>query len=95
MRVVTWTDRNGYKHRSLVRDTDPDEAAPQGVLQDPPNLDELDWEAVKRDLHNGLVDAGLYSWRDVQRIQVGLRGAILSAVRKKLIYLYREADKHE
>jgi hypothetical protein len=93
MRSVTWTDKHGYKHRSLVRDEDPDDAAPQGILQDPPNLEELDWEGAKRDLHNALVDAGLYSWRDVQR-QEGLRGAILSAIKKRLIYLYREADNH-
>ena len=91
MRVVTWTDRHGRKHRSLVRDSDPDEMASQGVLQDPPNLDELDWEGIKTDLHNALVDAGLFSWRDVQERR-GLRGAILSAMKRRLVYLYREAE---
>jgi len=89
MKAVTWTDKNGYKHRSLVRDSDPDDAAEQGILQDPPNLEELDWEGVKRDLHNALVDTGLYSWRDVQQKQ-GLRGPILSAIKRRLINLYRE-----
>ncbi|RPJ40039.1 MAG: hypothetical protein EHM35_00085 [Planctomycetaceae bacterium] len=92
MRTVTWTDRNGCKHRSLVRDTDPDDAAPQGILQDPPDLERMDWDAVKRDLHNALVDAGLYSWREVQGQGDGLRGALLSATRKRLIALYREVD---
>jgi len=91
MRAVTWTDNNGYKHRSLVREEDPDEAAPQGILQDPPVLEGMDWEAIKRDLHNLLVDAGLYSWLDVQQRQ-GLEGAILGAMRKKVIHLYREAE---
>lgn len=91
MRLVTWTDQHGYKHRSLVRDDDPDEMAPQGILQDPPNLEGLDWEEVKRDLHNALVDTGMTSW---SKVQGGgeLRGAILSALRKKLVYLYREAE---
>ena len=92
MRLVQWTDKHGYKHRSLVRDDDPDEMASQGILQDPPNLDELDWEAIKRDIHNRLVDAGLISWRDVQEKR-GLRGAILSSMKRELILLYREAEK--
>ena len=93
MRLVTWTDKNGYRHRSLVRDTDSDDAAAQGIRRDPPNLDELDWGQIKQDLHNLLVDMELYSWRDVQRRQ-SLPGAILGAIRKKLITLYREAE-HE
>lgn len=92
MRLVQWTDKHGYKHRSLVRDDDPDEMASQGILQDPPSLDELDWEAIKRDIHNRLVDAGLVSWRDVQEKR-GLRGAILSSMKRELIQLYREAEK--
>jgi hypothetical protein len=91
MKIVTWTDKHGYRHRSLVRDDDPDDAGPQGILQDPPSLEELDWEGVKRDLHNALVDTGLISWRDVQEVR-GLRGAILSAMKRKLVYLYREAE---
>jgi len=91
MRTVLWEDKHGYRHRSLVRDDDPDEMGPQGILQDPPNLDEFDWEGVKRDLHNGLVNAGLSSWRDVQE-RGDLRGVILSAMKKRLVLLYREAD---
>jgi hypothetical protein len=89
MKKVTWTDRDGYKHCSLVRDEDPGDYPERGILQDPPNLDSLDWEGVKRDLHNALVDRGLYTWMDVQRRE-GLRGAILSAMKKRLISLYRE-----
>lgn len=91
MRQITWTDRHGRKHRSLVRDSDPDEMASQGILQDPPSLDELDWEGIKTDLHNALVDAGLFSWRDVQEKR-GLRGAIISSMKRRLVYLYREAE---
>jgi len=92
MRRVTWTDNRGYKHVSLVRDGDPDEMGPQGILQDPPNLDDLDWEAIKMDLHNNLVDRGLTSWRAVQEV-TGLRGAILSSMKRQLVQLYREAEK--
>ncbi|KPL17777.1 MAG: hypothetical protein AMJ93_14630 [Anaerolineae bacterium SM23_84] len=92
MKTVSWTDKRGYKHRSLVRDDDPDEMASQGVLQDPPNLEALDWDGIRQDLHNALVDAGLTSWKDVQEKR-GLRGAILSAMKRRLIQLYREAEK--
>lgn len=92
MRAVTWTDKHGRRHRSLVRDDDPDEMAPQGVLCDPPNLEELDWEAIKIEIHNALLDAGLISWRDVQEKR-GLRGAILSPIKRRLVYLYRRAEK--
>ena len=92
MREVSWTDKYGYKRRSLVRDSDSDEMASQGVLLGPPNLDELDWEGIKRDLHNALMDAGIFSWRDCQEKR-GLRGAILSTMKRRLVYLYREAEK--
>jgi hypothetical protein len=92
MKLVTWEDKHGYKHRSLVRDDDSDEMAQYGILQDPPNLEGLDWEGIKLDLHNALAERGLYSWRDVQEKR-GLRGAILSAMKRRLVYLYREAEK--
>jgi hypothetical protein len=92
MRLVEWEDKHGYRHRSLVRDDDPDEMGPQGILQDPPNLEELDWEGIKRDIHNALVSAGLISWRNVQEKR-GLRGAILSPVKRRLVQLYREAER--
>ena len=92
MRRIVFEDRYGKKHVSMVRDGDPDDAAPNGIILDPPDLERLDWEEIKRDLHNALVDAGLVTWADVQRKQ-GLRVAILRAVRKKLVYLYREVDK--
>lgn len=94
MREVIWTDRRGWTHRSLVRDQDSDECAEQGILRDPPNLEEMDWEGIKKDLHNALATSGLYSWQDVQRrgAEDGLRGAILSAIKRRLINLYREAS---
>jgi hypothetical protein len=90
MKVVVF-EKNGYKYKSTMRDQDVDPS--QGILQGPPNLEELDWEAIKRDLHNALFDAGLMSWLDIQQKQV-LPGIILGAIRSKLIYLYREAERN-
>lgn len=90
MRPVVWTDQNGYRHRSFVRDADADAAAPGGVLTDPPDLGRLDWEAVRRDIHNALVDAGVSTWQDVQLKQAPIRGFILGAVQRRLTALFRE-----
>ena len=90
MKVVVF-DRNGYKYRSTMRDCDT--VPSQGIIQGPPNLDDLDWEGIKRDLHNALFDAGLYCWLDVQQKQL-LPGLILGVTRARLINLYREAEKN-
>jgi len=88
MRIVMWTDKDGYLHRSMVRDQDPDEEAQRGVPMDPPSLDEVDWEGVKRDIHNALVSQGLITWRDLQR-QGNLKGLIVSAVKPRIISLFK------
>lgn len=94
MRIVPWTDSNGYRHQSLVREGDPDSAAETGIPNDPPDMDDLDWDEIKRDLHNRLVEAGLITWRDVQRSQNGLTGIVRATVHKRIIQLYklREVD---
>jgi len=89
MRTVLWTDENGYKHRSLVRDNDPDELAAEGLNQDPPSVHALDWESIKRTIHNSLVDRELFTWSDVIRQQDGVSGAILAGIRRPLIALYK------
>jgi len=89
MRMVIWEDASGYKHRSAVRDWDSDELAMHGISQDPPTVDDLDWEAIKRDLHNSLVLRGLFDYNDLVREQNGVTGAILSALRGRVIGLYK------
>lgn len=92
MRCVEWKDGRGCLRRSLVRDGDPDTLAPQGVPQDVPDLERIDWEELQRELHNELHRRGLFTWGDVQRSQNGLTGAILAVVRRRLVALYREAN---
>ena len=89
MRMVIWDDADGYKHRSAVRDFDSDELAMHGISQDPPTIEDLDWEAIKRDLHNSLVNRGLFDYKDLIRTQNGVTGAIMSALRGRLIELYK------
>lgn len=89
MRIVTWTDKDGYLHRALVRDTDPDTAGPRGVPLDPPDLGSLDWEGVRRDLHNSLVSQGIVSWRDLQRAD-NIKGLIVSVLKPRVIALFKQ-----
>jgi len=113
MRLVTWTDDStGYHHRSLVRNADPDDCAPEiGIPSDPPDLDLLDWTTVatrfpdlnlvefKRKLHNRLIQTGLITWKDVQRLPNGLTRAVmfagrnrelLAVIKRPLVALYRQ-----
>jgi hypothetical protein len=94
MKYVMWRDRDGYPHRSILRDNDPDELAPQGIPAEPPDVGQLDWEQVRRDLQGQLMERGLYSVKDIDGHQDALSGAVLSALRTKLIRLYREVEKH-
>jgi hypothetical protein len=91
MKKVTFTDDKGLLHQSVIRGEDPDELAHEGILQDPPNIVErLDWDAIKRDLHNQLVMRKLLTYDDLVRQKNGLTGAILAAVRKPVINLFKE-----
>ena len=94
MRQVIWADKDGFKHRSLVRDSDPDDAAAGGILQDPPDLSRLDWLGVQRDMHNAFIDHGIATWADLQRKQM-LPGIITSAVKRRVIALFREKTEVE
>jgi len=89
MRKVIWIDETGYKRVSLIRDTDPDSMAQAGVPVCAPDLEEMDWGALKRELNNALVDRGLYTWQDVQAAQNGITSSVLAVFRKPLVNLYR------
>lgn len=89
MKLVKWTDSEGWKHLSLLRDDDPPQMAIQGINRDPPDINQLDWNEIKRDLHNELVGRGLSDWREVQKRQGDLTGAIQAVLRRRLKLLYR------
>lgn len=89
MRLVQWTDENGYLRQSYVKEGDPDSMAPSGLQYEPPDLNEINWEGVLRDLHNALLEQGLVTWHDVQVQQNTLGPMIVSALKKRLVALYR------
>lgn len=93
MRAVIWTDRAGYKRRSLIRDSDPDDTAPFGIPAEPPRVDALDWEGIKQDIQNGMMDRGLVTWLDVQRARNQLSAIVRSALVPRLVVLYKQAEQ--
>ncbi len=95
MKRIQWQDERGWKHVSLIPDNAPDTPSMQkaGIRQDPPDVSGIDWETVKRELHNGLIEAGLVTWQDVQRQGNSIAGIVMRVIRKPIIELYRAQDK--
>ena len=89
MRRVIWQDEMGYMRASILRDDDPDDMARAGIPVETINLDDLDWDWLKRELHNTLVQSGLFTWDDVQRKQNGVTSAIQRVFKRSVVNLYR------
>lgn len=92
MKTVIYTDKRGYKHGAILRDSDDDNHPERGIPLDPPPMDDLIKECAL-ELHNALVDAHLFSWEDVVRSQNGLTAIILGVFRRKLIEAYRSLNR--
>lgn len=90
MKLVTYTDENGFNHNSLLRDGDTDPAA--GLLQSPPDLRQLDWEEIARVIHNKLLERGLLTLKDVQIRSTEFNQIILASVGKKILALYQQEN---
>ncbi len=90
---MTWDDK-GWIRKALVPDSAPDELAQErGMAIGPPDLTLIDWELVRRDLHNELMNRGLHSWRDVQASQNGVSAAIRLVFNRRVIQLYKTEEK--
>lgn len=93
MKLVTWTDDDGLKHQSYIKDHEPDHLASQGISNDPPSLDIIDWDEVKKVIWNRLVDQGIRDWSDIQRHQNAISSIVNSTVKKYIIALYRSVER--
>lgn len=96
MRVVEW-EKDGILHKALVRNTDADSVAisGHGLPLTPPDVRELDWDEISRDLYNELVKRGLFTIDDVQKSQNGVSAAILTVIKRKVLLLYRQGGNNE
>lgn len=93
MKIVIWEDRDGYKHGSLLRDTDSSENSSIGIPLNPPDVRKIFDECAK-EVHNALVDRNLFTWDDVQLSQDGVTSVINSIIKRKFIECYREQHKN-
>ena len=89
MKRVEWTDSKGWKHARLVQD-DILQPVEEGVPLEPPDIERLDWDTIKKSLHNELFTRNLIDWKAVEQSRDGLTAAILAALRRPLQNLYRE-----
>ena len=93
MKLASWEDERGYVMQSFIPDGTSYELAPNGIPHNPPDLSEIDWEDVARELHNALVAQGLITWKDVQRQQNTLVPVIVSTIKRRLVTLYRKKEE--
>ena len=84
MRLVQWTDDEGYHRQALIRSTDPDDVAHIRIPLEPPKLDGIPSIPleVKLDLHNELMARNLITWADVQAQQSGVTGTVDAVARR-------------
>ena len=94
MKLVTYRDKGGRQRARMIRDVDDEDLADQiGVPLDPPDVEDLDWEGIKADLHNALFDRGLLSWDHVVESQNGLESVCKLVLLHRLKALYRKEAK--
>lgn len=93
MKLVTFTDGDGYAYNSLIRDGDIDPSI--GLIQSPPDLRLLDWESIAKNIHNALLERGLLTINDIQIRQTEFNQIILAKVAKQIFKLYQEQNGHE
>lgn len=91
MKLVKWYDEDGFLRQVYARDDDSEEVAREtGLAHEPPDLSEMDWAEVQRDLHNLLIERGLITWLDVQKAGNGLMNAVNTVMKRRIIALYRK-----
>lgn len=67
MRVVKYIDKKGYLRAAMIKEEDPDSMAKYGIPVEIPDLETLDWDGLKRDMHNALTQAELYTLENVMK----------------------------
>ena len=97
MKTVIVVDRFGYKRAYLCTDDMSKDEAEQGIPQTPPDLDLIEWEEVKKQLNNILVERGIFTYADVCEARNAITSASKSVLKNRIVNLYRnrEAKSHE
>lgn len=95
MKTVEWTDKDGYNHKALLRDNDPDEMAwnGYGISADPPDIEGIDWSAVKRDLHNLLLLHGITGFDSIRQGNQFFGSVLTKCLKRNVITWLKEYSK--
>lgn len=91
MKTVIYEDRHGKLHRTILRDSDPDDLADEGISLDPPKIDDILDEA-KIELHNELVKRGLFDVKSINMHSGALASAVNKCVTNKIVRRYLEEE---
>lgn len=89
MELIETVDENGYKHLQWCINKDDT----IGICADPPFLGQLDFDEIEKEIHNALIDKRLINWSEVQKQQQAIAGILNAIIRKKIVFLYRQAEK--
>jgi hypothetical protein len=92
MKRITFVDDDGYERAVLLPYGAPNEAVEFGVPSEPPNLDRVDWDGVKRDLHNALMAENILTWEDVQAGQNRVSAICRRVFARRVLELYRTPE---
>lgn len=92
MKTVITEDRNGFLRGHLIRNNDPIERAHEGIPVGPPDLSDIDWHEVEKQMHNALVKSKVYTYQDVQRGQGKVVGLAARIVKNHVVTLYRNQE---
>lgn len=93
MKLVKWEDEKGWKRAALVTDDMPEEDWHMGMTREPPGLEGITWNDCLKQIHNQLVDLGIFSLEDVQRHQTAVGNVVCSVIRRRIIELFKEHDR--
>lgn len=94
MKLIHYTDKAGFNRRSLVKDTDAEDDAQYGLPAGPPDIRQLDWSVLMREMSNALADHELWTWEDLQRSKIGVQVAT-NVLRRALVNLYRNEANNQ
>lgn len=88
MKLVQYKDKDGFLHQSLIRDNMKLTNAHYGIPDDPPDLRQLDWDAIVRELNEQLIAQNLITLADIT--QGTLSNTILRVIQNKIVQLYKQ-----
>jgi len=93
MKAVVYKDENGWLRRSLVLDTMSALEGQKGVPDNPPDIAELDWNEIAKELNNLLIERNLISVKDLRGQGINhLHNAVQVVVTKKIVELYKSKE---